>query len=416
MLKMSRLAPIVLVGTIVVAAAMVVRMNSADARSMAPAVMEILSSPTAPGSAEPKLSTAPDGRVIMSWFEPAPDSAYSLKMSVLSGTTWSEPQTVRTGRDFFVNWADFPSVVSLGGNKLAAHWLQKNGKTSYAYLVKVAQSSDGWRTWSSPVTPHTDTSETEHGFVSLWRDGALLSAVWLDGRKYDKTKGNPTNEMTLRSSTINARGGRGTEAVIDQRVCDCCQTTVAMTSSGPVVAYRDRTSDEIRDIYVARRIGGKWSEGVPVHNDGWKINACPVNGPSMAASGKNVALAWFTAARDTAKVNVAFSSNAGASFGPPIRVDGGKPAGRVGVAMLPDGSALVTWIERIGGDTAAVRARRVTSRGSAGPVTTIASSSSARASGFPQVALSNDHLVFAWTVPGKPSAVRVARTAVSDFR
>jgi hypothetical protein len=152
-----------------------------------------------------------------------------------------------------------------------------------------------------------------------------------------------------------------------------------------------------------------------VHRDNWKIAACPVNGPAVAASGRRVALAWFTAADDSARVKLAFSENAGANFSAPIRVDGGTPAGRVDVVMLPDGGALVTWIERTGGDTAAVRTRRVDSDGTLGPSTTIASSSAARASGFPQMALTASHVVFAWTVPGQPSVVRVARARVEEF-
>jgi hypothetical protein len=115
-------------------------------------------------------------------------------------------------------------------------------------------------------------------------------------------------------------------------------------------------------------------------------------------------------------VKLAFSDDAGATFGTPIRVDGGNPAGRVDVTMIEGGSALVTWIERTGGDTAAVRLRRVHNGGKVGPATTIASSSAKRASGFPQMAVSGSDVFFAWTVPGPTSAVRVARARLADFR
>jgi hypothetical protein len=189
-----------------------------------------------------------------------------------------------------------------------------------------------------------------------------------------------------------------------------------VTSDGPIVAYRDRSRDEIRDVYVTRRVSGKWTVGAPVHSDNWKIDACPVNGPSIAAAGRRVAVAWFTAANDSARVKLAFSDDAGATFGAPVRVDGGNPAGRVDVIMMEDGSALVTWIERTGGDTAAVRSRRVHNDGKVGPATTIASSSAKRASGFPQLAVSGSDVFFAWTVPGPTSAVRVARARLADFR
>lgn len=382
-----------------------------------------IASPTAPGSAEPNLTTGPDGRVYMTWLEPA-NPGYSLRFAVHDGATWSAPKTIATRTDFFVNWADFPSLEVMSSTRLAAHWLQRNGPGTYAYGVRIAQSNDGGSTWSTPVIPHRDTTQTEHGFVAMWSDGGTLGAVWLDGRKmkaggHDAPAGgghDAGNEMMLVSTTLDAKGTRGAEVRLDERTCDCCQNAAVMTSSGPIVAYRNRSADEIRDIYVTRRVGGMWRAGTPVHNDNWKIAACPVNGPALAANGKRVALAWFTAPGDSGRVNVAFSDDAGASFGAPVRVDGGSPAGRVDVALLPDGGALVTWVERVGGDVAAVRARRVTRDGKAGTPTTIASSSAARASGFPRMAVTGSTVMFAWTMPGRPSAVRVARAALTAFR
>lgn len=358
----------------------------------------------------------------MSWLEPA-DSGYALRFAVLDGRAWSAPRTIRKGRDFIVNWADFASMEVLEGGRLAAHWLQRLGAGTYAYGVKVSQSTDGGRTWSMPVSPHRDSSASEHGFVTLWRERNQLGAAWLDGRKLKpQADAAPmahepsNNEMMLVSTTLDARGRLGAEVVLDDRTCDCCQNSAAMTSNGPIVAYRNRSPEEIRDIYVTRRVNGKWTAGRAVHDDAWKIAACPVNGPSVDARGKRVAVAWFTAANDSPVVKLAFSSDAGASFTVPIRIDQGQPAGRVDVALLKDGGAVVTWIERTGGDTAAVRARRVSSDGRTGAPITIATSSAARASGFPRMALAGTNVVFAWTVPGRPSALRVALAPLADLR
>ena len=376
------------------------------AESAAPSVAP-MASPAGRGAGEPFLSVH-DGRVYLSWLEPL-DSAHTLKFAVLDGATWSGPRTIRTGRDFFVNWADFPSLRPLADGRLAAHWLQKTGAGTYAYGVRVSQSADGGATWSEATIPHRDSSDTEHGFVTLWEEGNALNAVWLDGRKYNAAGHSPTNEMMLVTTTIRSDGTPGAETPLDERVCDCCQTAVAVTSNGPIVTYRDRTADEIRDIYVVRRMGGKWTAPAPVHADGWKIAACPVNGPAIAANGNRVALAWFTAATDSGRVNVAFSDDGGATFGAPVRIDDGRPAGRVDVAMLPEGGALVSWIERTGGDTAAVRARRVSRDGRPAAAVTIATSSAKRASGFPRVVMLGGDAIFAWTEPGTPSAIRVAR-------
>ncbi|HVE77611.1 MAG TPA: sialidase family protein [Gemmatimonadaceae bacterium] len=382
--------------------------------SAATSTIDSLASPAGPGSAEPSLAAAPDGRVYMTWLEPG-DSGHALRFAALDGNRWSAPQTIRAGRDFFVNWADFPSIEVLDDGRLAAHWLQRSGAGTYAYGVRVSQSADGGRTWSTPVMPHRDSSQTEHGFVTMWREEARLGAAWLDGRKFRKEGHDASNEMMLVATTIGPDGALGPEVRLDERTCDCCQNSAAITADGPVIAYRDRSPDEIRDIYVTRRVGGKWTGGAPVHADGWKIAACPVNGPSIAASGRRVALAWFTAANDSPRVKLAFSDDAGASFGAPVRVDGGNPAGRVDVAVLQDGSALVTWIERTGGDTAAVRARRVGPDGRAGRAMTVATSSAARARGFPRMTIAGSDAVFAWTVPGRPSSIRVARARVAEL-
>jgi hypothetical protein len=198
-------------------------------------------------------------------------------------------------------------------------------------------------------------------------------------------------------------------------ICDCCQTDAAPTSRGVVVVYRDRSEGEVRDVYTTSLIDGEWTVGRPVHDDGWVIPACPVNGPAVDARGDDVVVAWFTAAEDSERVQVAFSSDGGATFGAPVRVDGGTPGGRVDVTLLPDGSAVVLWIERAGmsetAGPAEIRVRRVAPDGELSPPALLAASSSARTSGFPRMVPDGQgRLVFAWTdVSGTSPVVRIAR-------
>jgi len=375
-------------------------------------------SPVAPGSAQPSLAAGDDGRVYLSWTEPGPDSTHALRFSVLEDGRWSAPRTIAAGRGWFVNWADFPSLAVLPGGRLAAHWLQRSGEGRYAYDVRITRSSDGGATWTPGVVPHADGVAAEHGFVSLWAAGGdSVGAVWLDGRKYVAAEdGHGDGETMLMHATLAPGGGPGAERELDARICDCCQTGYAATSAGPLVVYRGRSPDEVRDVYVVRRVDGRWTEPKPVHADGWKIPACPVNGPQAAARGERVAVAWFTGARDTARVQVAFSDDAGATFGLPVRVDDGDPAGRVDVELLDDGHALVSWIERTGGAAAEVRVRRIAPGGKRSAPVTVASSSGERASGFPRMARSGGEVVFAWTEPGDPSTVRTARATLGGGR
>jgi len=223
--------------------------------------------------------------------------------------------------------------------------------------------------------------------------------------------------MTLRSREVSTDGTPGPETLLDDRVCDCCQTDATITPSGPVVVYRDRTEEpEVRDIYITRYVDGAWTEGTAVHDDGWFIWGCPVNGPAVAVAGENLAVAWFTGAGDEPRVKVAFSADDGATFGAATVIDGGNPAGRVAVVGLRDGSALIAWLERTGGEGAEVRLRRVRADGTMSGSVNLTASSSSRASGFPQMVQAPDgSLVMAWTdVSVEPSQVRVTRLHLED--
>ena len=378
-------------------------------------------SPAGPGAAEPNLYTAPDGRVVMSWFEPADSGAHALRLAVLGADgTWSAPVDVVRRGDLFVNWADFPSVVVLSDGRFVAHWLQRNGSGKYAYEVRMAESSDQGATWSASVTPHRAGVPAEHGFATILPDSAGGAMVFfLDGGA--NVLANAAAKVTAGSEeaghehaapmsvSTNAWGSAMTEStkiVLDDRVCDCCQTAAAMTARGPVVIFRDRSATEIRDISIVRRVNGAWTQSVPVHSDNWELNACPVNGPAIVASGDEVAVAWFTGARDTAKVQIAFSHDGGASFGAPVRIDDGNPAGRVGLQWV-NGDAYVSWLERGTADSAFVKVRPVSRAGVAGEAVVVTASSGARSSGFPRMTRLSDGLLFAYTLPGRESVVKL---------
>ncbi len=374
--------------------------------------LEEIPSPAAPGSAQPNLAAA-GARVYLSWLEPQGGGVHALRVALREGAGWTPPITIAEGDNFFVNWADFPSVAALPDGTLAAHWLVRSGPRSYDYDVHIALSPDEGRTWSQSVIPHRDGTESEHGFVSLfpWPAGGL-GAVWLDGRNFAAAPHGedghaPGAEMTLRHTTLSGAGEPGPEVLLDSRTCECCQTAAALTANGPVVVYRNRSPEEIRDISIVRYVEDGWTEPSPVHHDGWQISGCPVNGPAVAAAGANVAVAWFTSADDVPRVKLAFSRDAGASFAAPVQVDDGRPTGRVGVVLLGDGSALVSWLELVG-EEAELRVRRVLPDGTFARAATVAETSPARASGFPRMLQAADEVVFAWTQPGNPGRIRVA--------
>lgn len=334
-------------------------------------------------ASSPRLSAGPGEELILSWLEPN-DGEVRLRFASYHNASWAGARTIAQSRDMFVNWADLPSVVPLGGQHLAAHWLLTT--KHHAYDIAFAESMDGGESWSSPLTPHTDGTMTEHGFVSIYAgsDGAEL--LWLDGRKMvNEVAHDPVaSGMTLRSS----------HQLVDELVCDCCPTDVAIASSGPVAVYRNRSVDEIRDIYIARMIGGSWQAGQPIANDQWQIAGCPVNGPSIAAHENRVAVAWFSAASEPV-VKIATSSDGGISFSAPNEVVRSATLGRVSIALLDNGESAVSWLESVNSDFSALKVRRVMRNGTLGPVNTIADS--LHGLSVPQMARHGNDLVFAWT-------------------
>jgi len=209
--------------------------------------------------------------------------------------------------------------------------------------------------------------------------------------------------MTIRYATIDAAGAIRSDVQLDNRTCECCTTGMTMSGGRPVIVYRDRSPEEVRDIAVVRQTATErspaasgWSKPRLVHADGWKIAGCPVNGPQVDARGKRVAVAWFTGATGHGRAYVSFSDDAAATFGAPIAIDDGTPLGRMDVAMLDAETAVVTWSEQTASG-AELRARRVPRNGRPGPSVKVADSSAARAAGFARTAGLGEDVYVAWT-------------------
>jgi hypothetical protein len=289
---------------------------------------------------------------------------------------------------------------------------------SYAYDIALSLSHDGGRTWTKPLTPHDDGTSTEHGFVSLFpRDGAV-GALWLDGRNMAHEPASPDDVqgMTLRAATIGADLSITNGSQVDGLVCDCCHTDVAVTDSGPVAVYRDRTEGEVRDIYVSHLVDGAWQPGKPVAEDGWTIAGCPVNGPAIAAAARRIAVAWFTGADDRPRVRVAHSDDAGAGFSAPVDVADKDVLGRVGVALLPGDRLAVSWLCKTAEGGAAVCLRAVSPDGERGAIHVMSAGQDVAALSVPQLVRNGDWLVTAWTVEAEDeTGISSARIAISGL-
>ena len=388
------------------------------ASSLPESEAEMIDVPAGLGSGQPFLHATPDGTLWMSWIERIDSTRSAFRYASFDGARWSEPTTIASRADLFVNPADIPKVYPLPTGRLAAHYMVEAGSSYFAYDLRVArQAADG--TWPEATTPYQDQTPAQHGFASAvsWKKDQLLT-VWLDGRKTNVERGESKwGEMTLRAALIGPDGVVREQTLLDGRVCDCCATSAVRTGAGALVAYRNRSEKEIRDISLLRfdRDEG-WSEPYALHEDGWEIEGCPVNGPALDADGDRVAAAWFTAAQGNRRVHVAFSTDGGRTFGAPTVVDDDRPRGRVDVVLLDDGSALVSWIgteERM----MAVKVRRVHPQGGPGTASTIVKPQSPAFVGTPQMVRSGRDLYVAWGDGGDPqeTVIQLARPSVQDF-
>jgi len=365
-------------------------------------VVQPLENPSEGNSQVPRLfSNGTD--LYFSWVTSEDDSDI-LNYSVLKDGKWKATSEIIRGNDWFTNWADFPAIAETNGNILTS-FLQKSDTATYTYDVKLNLYNSEEKKWTKNFILHDDGTKSEHGFVTIKPYVAnSFFVVWLDGREtVDKEHGG--GQMTLRGALVFEDGTIDYDTLLDERICDCCQTTAAIGPNDElIVAYRDRSDDEIRDISVVNwtKENG-WSQPTTIGNDQWNIEGCPVNGPSMDAKDNTVAVAWFTGAQGEGDINVAFSMDTGSTFGPSFRIDGGNATGRVDLVMLDDQEAAVLWMEP-DGDDEVISIMKINNRGYTGRPVIVSKTSAERASGFPQLERVGDTLFVAWTEAKKGEA------------
>ncbi|MGO4550985.1 hypothetical protein AB4059_07770 [Lysobacter sp. 2RAF19] len=395
--------------------------TATDANAQSALIVNQWALPTPDGAAQPDLSVGPDGRLLLSWIRRQGDRNALQYAAYLGDDSWeSAPKTIAVGRTLTANWANTPHILMTEDRALWAHWLQTpaDGKSPHASDIVLSRSPDNGVHWAPPVAVNDDATGTEHGFVSMWAaDQDAIGIAWLDGRRtagaththdanmpaHDHDEG-AAGEMTVRGARFDGGLQRSNDAEIDASTCDCCGTDAVLTDTGPLLVYRDRTKDEIRDISATHLRVGKWDAPKPVFADGWKMSGCPLNGPSVGAWGPAVAVAWYTAPNDKPVLRLARSKDSGNTFDAPIDVDQGATLqGRVDVAKDGDSTWLVWLREDAKGQT--VQLARYPNQGGAPEKTELAIlTGRGRGTGFPKIAVRNGVAFVVWTdiVDGRP--------------
>ena len=355
------------------------------------------------------LTMSADGVAWLTWHETEPQNT-SLRFATFNAATrnWSAARTIASGADWWVNSADFPALTVGTQGHATAVWFVNNPAPAAAgqdhhspsYRAFVSRTIDAGQTWSPPAPLTRESDAVEFVSLTTLADGRVLAA-WLDGRA--QRKGGKAQQLFSRIV-----GAPEPDTLVDDSVCDCCQTTlIAFPDGTALLAYRGRTAEEVRDIRVTRFRGREWDSPRLLNNDDWRINACPVNGPQLASDGGRVAVAWFTAADHNPRVLASFSSDAGARFLLPLPISETKPAGRVATVLLHNGTFLVTWVDVAG----SLWLRRITPDFTTTDPILLTSPDQGKIKGFPRVARVRDyaggktpaHILVTFTSEGMPA-------------
>ena len=348
-------------------------------------------------NAQPNL-VSHNGSLSLSWISSKEENKAFLNYSQYKKGRWIKPQVIASGSDWFVNWADFPAHAINQDLIITSH-LKKSASGTYTYDVILNLQKLSGEKIRENFLLNTDGVKAEHGFVSIMANNEKgFFITWLDGRNtIEKKLEGDHKPMTIRFAEITDKGDVIKESELDASTCDCCQTSIAITNDGPIVVYRDRSEEEVRDIYIVKNINGTWEKPNAVHDDGWIINGCPVNGPKVAVNSKNLAVSWFTVSNNHPLVNVSFSKNNGNSFGAPLKVNDHDAIGRVDVAFLNDEEVIVSYME-VDDIGTYLRIKKVSFDGKISEPITISKIDGGRNTGVPQLEIIDSDIFIVWTI------------------
>ena len=180
-------------------------------------------------------------------------------------------------------------ITAITGNRLAedphAHGLPTDGDLS------VWRSQDGGGTWSQGKPINDVSGSATEGLHALASNGkGTLFAAWLDKRGAQGTK-----LYAARSTDDGATWSKNIAVYQspDGSICECCHPSVAIDDAGRFLVMWRNSLGGARDMYLASsRDGVNFSKPAKLGNGTWQLNACPMDGGGLAASGGKVVTAW----------------------------------------------------------------------------------------------------------------------------
>lgn len=344
---------------------------------------------------EPFLHQSPEGTTYLSWIEEVDTTKVAFKFASLdSDQSWNEPNLLLEGDDWFINWADYPHL-QVNSQSSLGHVLKKSASGAYTYDVNMILETNGQ---TKQFVVHDDKIEAEHGFVSITTTPEEdYFVTWLDGRNTVEDEAGNRGPMSIRAAWIGQDGTKHREDLLDNSICDCCQSHAYYGSNGPTVVYRDRSDQEVRDIYLTTYKDSAWSEPINVSMDDWEIAGCPVNGPQIVGTDSWEAVAWFNGKDQINEVKLRFGTNNWQTQTDAIKINNKESLGRIDMEVLDDQNTLVCWMELASPEIAQIMVRKVGRDGSLSDPIELATNKNSRKAGFPQIIIDGQSLILAYT-------------------
>jgi hypothetical protein len=261
-------------------------------------------------AAEPAVTFMPNGDLAVVWVEHKQSGAdVLLRTFDGQGNAKGDAVRVNTVEGAAKTWrGDPPSMAVTVNGTVYVSWTASmpGGKGTTLYL---STSRDSGKTFEPPVKVNDDEGAVSHGMHSVAADdNGKVYVAWLDER-YLATMREPEShhDDEMKMAEPNAElyfatssdGGKtfSSNRRIAQDACPCCKTAITSpTRDGHMfIGWRQVLPGSFRHISVIGSVDGGNTFGQPVvvADDKWKIDACPVSGPSLSLDGDALEVAWF---------------------------------------------------------------------------------------------------------------------------